>query len=49
MINLLKLSPVLDITVPFPKERNSSRNMSGMQGYLCRDYLLNTICAHTVD
>ena len=49
VINLLQLSPVLDITVPFSKERNSSRNTSGMQGYLCRDYLLNTICAHTVD
>ena len=48
VINLLKLSLVLDITVPFSKERNSSRNKSGMQDSLWRSYLPNTICARTV-
>ena len=48
VIKLLKLSPVLNITVPFSKEKNSSRNKSGMQDYLWRGCLPNTICTHTV-
>ena len=40
----MQLSPVLDITVPFAKEMNSSRNRSGMQAFLWRGCLPNTVC-----